>query len=349
MSNCRITSTRNDAINKILVVTPRLVGDTIMTQSLLRLIKQQDPTCSIDVLSRIELHDLLKHMPEVDNCLVSPFKSGELQLFDRFKSAKEISKKLYKQVYVIPHSFKSAMVPFLANIPIRTGRFSRMCGILLNDARKTGYEKLNMVKCLASLGIPKNSELPTPFPFPKLSLTKKQLRETLEKLEITVPQKPILAICPGAATSVTKRYPTSHFAEVAKAKKKDSWEVWILGGPNEAVAAQEIQKYSFDICTDFTGKTSLSDAIALLSLAKVTVANDSGLMHIASALDGAVVAIYGATPPEFAPPLTNRGKSLFLNLDCTPCRKEKCRFENIKCLYNLRPELVIQAIDELSQ
>jgi heptosyltransferase-2 len=334
-------------MNKVLIIAAAFVGDTVMAQTLFKIIKQQDPTCSIDVLAATELHHLLKHMPEVDNCLTNTIKRHRLQLFNRFKLAKEISKKTYTHVYIMPTSFKSAIIPFLANIPIRTGQPGELRHILLNNIILGAGNKETMISRLAELGKTTANQLPTILPLPKLHLSKKQLEETLNKLKINIPQKPILAICPGSASGTTKCWPTTHFATVAKTLKNAGWEVWILGGPSEVVAAQEIQTYSNNICLDLTNKTNLSDAVALLSLAKVTVANDSGLMHIASALDKAVVAIYGSTPPKFAPPLTNSGKSLSLNLACSPCKKPKCKFQHIKCLQDLRPELVLQAINEL--
>ena len=335
-------------MNRVLIIAPPMVGDMVMSQALLKLLKQQDPSCSIDIFSIATLHDLLKHMPEVDNYLTCPFKHGELQLLERFKVAKAIKEKMYTHAYIIPSSFKSAIIPFLANIPIRIGRLGESRYFVINNIRQAVTTKRTAVKLLVSLGVSNDSDLPTPMPRPKLSLSQKHLEKTLNKLKIDTPRKPILTICPGAAFGKAKRWPTSHFAQIAKKKKNDGWEVWILGGPDEVVAAQEIQILSNNICTDFTGKTDLSDAIALLSLSTVTVANDSGLMHIAASLDKAVVAIYGPTSPEFAPPLTNKTRSLSLNLACSPCRKPKCKLQHMKCLNDLHPTLVLQAIEELS-
>lgn len=201
-----------------------------------------------------------------------------------------------------------------------------------------------MVERFIALGVNANEKLPKTLLLPKLQVSTKQVKTTLKRLKIALPQKPILAICPGAEYGITKRWPTAYFAEIAKVKKKEGWEIWIFGGPKDKILAREIQTQSNNICLDLTGKTNLGEAIELLSGAKAAITNDSGLMHVAAALSLPLVAIYGSSSPKFTPPLTDKAKILSLNLSCSPCMKRKCVLKHMKCLNDLKPKLILQAI-----
>ena len=331
---------------KILVIAPPWVGDMVMTQALLRLLKKQNPDCSIDVFAIPMLHPLLQHMPEVDNCLISPFKHGELKLFERFKVGKSLRNSGYIHAYLIPNSFKSALIPFFAKIPVRTGWRGEQRYFLVNDMRILCKEKLPlMVERLVALGYGANEALSKPMLLPQLQVSAEQLNLVLDKFKISLLKKPILVLCPGAEYGPAKRWPPTYFAEVANAKKNEGWEIWILGGPKDQAAAREIQEQCHNTCIDFTGKTDMGEVVDLLSLATVVVANDSGLMHVAAALHKPLIAIYGSSSSAYTPPLSNSPlRILSLNLSCSPCFERECPLEHTKCLNDLKPDLVLKSI-----
>lgn len=332
---------------KVLVIAPAWVGDLVMSQTLLKLIKTQNPNCSIDVFANKALHPILEYMPEVDNCLTSSFTHGELKLFNRWAIAKKLRRNFYTHAYILPNSWKSALLPYCAYIPLRTGWCGELRYILLNDIRTSVPKTALMVERFAKLALKSNEQLPQPLPTPQLQVPTKKLDLTLNHFKITQSQKPILALCPGAEYGIAKRWPTTHFAKVAQIKKNEGWEIWILGGPKDKTIAQEIQTHSNNICLNLVGKTTLQEAIELLSLTTTVVTNDSGLMHIAAALNRPIVAIYGSSSSNFTPPLTNKAKILTLNLPCSPCFKRKCPLKHMKCLNDLQPKLVLRAINEL--
>jgi heptosyltransferase-2 len=246
---------------------------------------------------------------------------------------------------VLPNSFKSALIPFWANIPIRTGWRGEFRYILLNNI-KVGVEKIPlMVERFVALGA-KSGEL-LPKPLPQLYVSQKKVDAVLESLNVDSPKKPILVLCPGAEYGEAKRWPTAYFAKLAEIKKSEGWDVWIFGGAKDESIAQEIQAQCDNICFSFAGKTNLSEAIMLMSLAAVVVANDTGLMHVAAALNRPLVAVYGSSSPGFTPPLIEKAKILSLNLPCSPCFKRECPLKHTKCLRDLHPELVLQSINEL--
>jgi heptosyltransferase II len=320
---------------KILIIGPAWVGDMVMAQSLFRLIKQQNPASEIDVIASDWTRALLDRMPEINAVISSPFKHGELSIFKRWQFGKSLRANNYHQAIVLPNTWKSAIVPFAAKIPLRTGWLGESRYVLLNDVRVLDEKKLPiMVQRFAALGLPKNTKLPDQIPNPKLMVKSYTTLST---------HKPVLAICPGGEFGPSKRWPTNYFAEVAKHYLTKNWDVMIFGSEKDQYLAEEINHLTDKCCKNLCGKTSLAEAIDLLSCASLVITNDSGLMHIAAALDKPLVAIYGSTDPKFTPPLSNNAKIVSIELDCRPCFKRDCPLKHHRCMRDLAPQLVIQA------
>jgi len=336
----------NQHNEKILIVAPSWVGDMVMAQALLRLIKRKIPNCIIDVLASPMLHPLLRRMPEVNDCLVSPFHHGDLKLMARFKIAQNLRKNFYTKAYVLPNSFKSALIPFWAKIPRRIGWLGEARFILLNEPRFLVKKKLSlMVERFVALADAKSEPLLEATLLPRLQISVEQLDFAMQRLQLSLPSRPILALCPGAEYGPAKRWPASYFGELAKAKIEEGWEVWLFGSTKDKKMSQEIQEHCGGVCIDLIGKTDLGEAIDLLSLATVVVTNDSGLMHIAAALSKPLIAIYGSTSPKFVSPLSNnKFRTLVSNLPCSPCCERECPLQHTKCLYDIKPEVVLKAI-----
>jgi heptosyltransferase-2 len=165
-------------------------------------------------------------------------------------------------------------------------------------------------------------------------------------------QRPILALAPGAEFGDSKQWPAEHFASLANAMLVQGWQVWIFGSANDALAAEsilaDIEPQFLDHCHNLAGATSLGQAIDLLSLAETVVSNDSGLMHIAAALQRRLVAVYGSTSSEFTPPLAEQVELLATDIECRPCFKRVCPYGHRRCLTELLPEKAIQAVKDLN-
>ncbi|HVV68136.1 MAG TPA: lipopolysaccharide heptosyltransferase II [Gammaproteobacteria bacterium] len=334
---------------KILVVAPAWVGDMVMTQTLFQVIKQQHPDAIIDVLAPAWTQGLLERMPEVHQSFISAFKHGELRLWQRLQLARQLRSNHYSQVIILPNSFKSALIPFFSAIPQRTawrGEWPRFC--LVNDARTLDEQHLPlMVQRFAALGLPKNACLPDPLPMPLLNISSEKLNAALQKLQLPLPKRPLLALAPGAEFGPSKRWPASHFAEVAKAKLAQNWDVWLFGSGNDSAITQEIYKLTDGKVVDLTGKTTLAEAVDLLSLATAVISNDSGLMHIAAALKKPLVAIYGSTSPKFTPPLSDKVVIVSLDLSCSPCFQRVCPLGHWRCMLDLKPEEILAGLERL--
>lgn|SRR3990167_3375907 len=331
---------------KILIVGPSWVGDMMMAQVLFQLLRQQNPTAIIHVLAPKWSHALLARMPEINHAIELPFGHGAFQLKKRFEFAKTLRVEQYDQAIVIPNSWKSALIPFFAKIPKRTGWCGEYRFGLLNDVRYLNKKELPlMVQRMAALAYSNSALMPANLPTPKLTTCithEKNRTALLQKYSLTA-DKPILALCPGAEFGPSKIWPSYHYATVANQKIKEGFSVWIFGSPNDCAIANDIQNHTDNHCENLVGKTTLSDAVDLLSLAHCVVTNDSGLMHVAAALNRDVVAIYGSTSPDFTPPLSDKAKILKLNLDCQPCFQRHCPLKHHHCMTQLLPEQVLKA------
>lgn len=331
--------------HKFLVVGPSWVGDMVMAQSLFIALKNSHPNCRIDVLAPSWTLSLLERMPEVTKAIAMPLPRGKFALMERIKLGKSLRPEAYDQAILLPNSWKSAIPPLFANIPVRTGYIGECRWGLLNDVRKLDKKLLTMtVQRFVALGLPKDATLPPEYPAPSLLISRERQQAVIDKFNLA-PSPQILALCPGAEYGPAKRWPPGYYAEVARHKIGQGWQVWLFGSEKDKADAAEINKACSGLCTDFTGRTSLAEAVDLMSLADTVVSNDSGLMHVAAALDKKLVAIYGSSDPGFTPPLNGKAQVISLNLDCAPCFKRECPLGHSNCLTGITPDRVLDLIN----
>jgi heptosyltransferase-2 len=335
---------------QVLIVGPAWVGDMVMAQSLFKVLQAQRPQAAIDVLAPAWSLPLLERMPEVRRAIAMPLGHGSLQLGVRRRLGHELRATGYTQSILLPNSLKSALVPWFARIPLRTGWRGEMRYGLLNDLRRLDKQRYPlMVQRFVALAYPEGAALPAPLPNPALAIDGKRREALLQKFALG--GAPFLALCPGAEFGPSKRWPEKHYAAVAAAMIERGWRVALFGSGNDrAVAENIVQRISpgaRDQLVDLAGHTKLEEAVDLLSAAAAVVSNDSGLMHIAASVGVPLVVVYGSTSPAFTPPLAERVRILQIPVDCGPCFQRECPLGHLKCLETLYPEQVLRAIDEL--
>ncbi len=331
---------------KLLIVGPAWVGDMVMAHTLFQLLKQQSPFARLAVMAPVWSKALLDRMPEVDTALLMPLGHGALQLKRRYQLGCQLREQQYDHAIVLPNSFKSALIPFFAKIPQRTGWLGEMRYGLLNDYRHLDKARYPlMVSRFAALAYPPDAVLPS-LPRPCLKVAEASVQAAVEKFHLKR-TRPILILCPGAEFGPAKQWPAAHYAVLAQTKLQLGWQVWLMGSEKDQAQTVLIQTMTGQRCLNLAGKTSLAEAVDILSLADMVVSNDSGLMHIAAALNRPVVAVYGATDPGFTPPGGMHVKTLSLKLACSPCFKRTCPLTHLNCMKQLSPERVISAVDEL--
>lgn len=332
------------ADNKILIIGPSWVGDMVLAQSLFKVLKEKNPAIAIEVGAPGWTLPLLGRMPEVSQTIPLPFSHGKLDLSNRFKIGKRLRGR-YTQAILLTNSLKSAIMPFMARIPCRTGFLGEYRYGLLNDIRPLDKEKLpRTVDRFVALGLKPEQSLHTPIPAPSLVADNLNALLALQRLGRVLPQTRVLGLCPGAEYGRAKRWPAEYYAEVAIEALKKGWEVWLFGSQKDIEVTVSINALTKNRCLDLGGKTSLGEAIDLMSLTDTVVSNDSGLMHIAAALGKKVIAIFGSSNPHHTPPMSKEAVILYLGLDCSPCFARECPLGHMNCLKEIKPVSVIGSI-----
>lgn len=364
---------------RVLVVAPQWVGDAILSLPLLeQLANEYD---QVDVLAVPAVESVYRCTAHVHRVVVAPFAHGQLQWRLRWRVARELRGQ-YCTAIVLPNSLKSALVPWLAGIPVRRGMIGESRFILLNQrirpptpaahhnvaaqghsarAAKTlsRAPMLDHYLALADHPIPAAAIDRRGAHRPRMAVPSSLQSATAMADGTGLPaeavalwmQRPLLALCPGAEFGPAKQWPAEHFARVAKdwVQRGATHGVIVLGGPNDiavgnAIATQaDLGSALINLC----GKTSLLQAFAWMAAARLAVSNDSGLMHAAAALNIPVVGLFGSSDPGHTPPHSPRARAVSLHLSCSPCFQRTCPLGTTACLYELMPDRVVAEINGL--
>ncbi len=332
-----------------LVIAPSWIGDAVLSQPLLARLARQRPASAIDVFAPKWVLPVYRRMAEVSQAIENPFGHGQLALSQRRRVGRSLASRGYERAYVLPNSFKSALVPWFAGIGTRVGYTGEMRYGLLTDRRPLDKQRLPlMVERFAWLAQSSDSALERPVSQPRLSVATNEFGAAWQRLGLRKPQR-LACFCPGAEYGPAKRWPVQHFADLATRLNDKGYAVWLLGSAADKAVGEDIANASGGKATNLCGATNLDEAIVLLSGAHLVVTNDSGLMHIASALDRPTIAIYGSSSPAFTPPLSDAARVVKLDLPCSPCFARTCPLKHFDCMVKLNPDTVVQQIEELER
>lgn len=341
---------------KILVIGPSWVGDMMMSQSLYRTLKAEHPTAEIDVMAPAWCRPLLARMPEVNQALSMPLGHGALALGERRRLGRALRANGYDRAYVLPNSFKSALVPFFAQVPQRTGWRGEMRYGLLNDIRvldKAAFPL--MVQRYVALAYDKQrihraEDLPQPLLWPQLQVSDEEIAETTAAFNLT-DHRPIIGFCPGAEFGPAKRWPHYHYAQLAQMLIDQGYQIALFGSAKDHEAGEQIRAALDDdargFCMNLAGETQLEQAVILLASCQAVVSNDSGLMHVAAALNKPLIALYGPSSPDFTPPLSDKAKVIRLISGYHKIRKGDADQGYHQSLIDIQPQQVLDALTPL--
>lgn len=338
---------------RILVVGPSWVGDMVMAQALFAELRRRDPECRIDVLAPDWSRPLLERMPEVHQALSLPFGHGDLCLRERRQFGRAL-RGHYDQAIVLPNTFKSALIPWWAGIARRTGWRGEMRYGLLNDLRVLDEARYRlMVQRFVALAHERHAPAPERDQLTPPRLTVDTSAADRARTDLGLPSnRPVLGLCPGAEFGPSKRWPESYYAAAATERLEQGWQVWIFGSPSDREVAETIRtavpERRRGLVHVLAGETTLAEAVDLLAGAEAVISNDSGLMHIAAALNRPLVAVYGSSSPDFTPPLHPDSEIVRLGLDCSPCFQRECPLVHHNCMQQLEPALVTAALQRVT-
>jgi len=337
-------------MHRILIIAPNWIGDAVMSQPLLAIIKTSYPNAVIDVLATPWVAPVYRACSEVAELIEADLRHGQLQWGLRRALAAQIKKRDYASCYVLPNSLKSALIPWLANIPVRIGYQGELRRFLLTETKANSpkTQRTPMVEHYANLCAPsRNSD--AAIRLPQLTPTASVLEAARTRLQAAgIQTDALVVLCPGAEYGPSKRWPASHFAALAQSilATKPTASVVLLGSSSDRVIGETIvsEVTSQDRIFNWCGATSLDEAIAIISLCSKVVSNDSGLMHIAAALHVPQVAIFGSSDPSHTPPNSAKATVISLHLPCSPCHQRECPLGHLNCLNQISPKRVFAAL-----
>jgi heptosyltransferase-2 len=337
---------------RLLVISPNWIGDAVMAQPLLQRLRAAHPGWPIDVLAPPPVAPVWRQMREVDEVIQTTFRHGALQLRERWRLARELKRRGYEAAYVLPNTIKYALIPWFAGIERRIGYKGESRHGLINVMHHDDVPPRPMVPFYAALANAPGAPL-VPAPKPALQVTPAQVAAACAKAGLA-PERPLVVFAPGAEFGSAKRWPPGHFAALAQAVVAGlpQAQVALLGSPKDRPVCDEIVAAvagtpAAPAVVNVAGQTSLAEAVALIGHAAAVVSNDSGLLHVASSLDRPVVAIYGPTDPDHAPPFSTVAAALSLRLECSPCRQRECPLGHHDCMRKLDAGTVWQILQPM--
>lgn len=319
----------------------------VMAQSLFIALKQREPDVKIDVVAPDWSLPLIARMPEVRQGIGLSIGHGELKLKQRLQAGRALRNIQYRQAIVLPRSLKSALLPFFARVPVRTGYRGEYRYGLINDMRGMPDLLDQTVKCFVALGLPADVK-PGPdigelCPRPRLNVDTMNQAGKMESLGLDR-NIPAISIMPGAEYGPAKQWPVESYAELIVRLADQGLQSWLLGSMKDRQVADKIVQLAGGKGVNLCGQTSLPDAVDLIAHTRLAVSNDSGLMHIAAAVDCPVVAIYGSSSPLYTPPLSDRAAVMYRGIECSPCFQRECPYGHYRCLKEITVSDVMQAV-----
>jgi heptosyltransferase-2 len=329
-----------------LIIAPQWIGDAVMSEPLLARLGERGEQLTVAALPWVG--PVYRAMPQVGEVIELPFAHGRLDWAERRRVAATLRGR-FDAAYVLPNSLKSALIPWLAGIPKRSGYQGESRYVLLNRRLPNPPGRPPMVAFYSALA-------GEPAPADKNPQLRPQLRfdaGVLEAAARSVDVRPgaYWAFAPGAEYGPAKCWPAEHYTELARAlAAAHGLPILLLGSGKELALCEQIAQHAGGACRVLAGKTSLLDAMALIGGSRGVVSNDSGLMHVAAAFGVPQVAVFGSTSPEHTPPLNPKARVLWLKeelqLDCAPCFDRVCRFGHTRCLTGVSPQRVETALAE---
>ncbi len=327
---------------RILIVAPSWVGDAILSEPLVARLATLHENAGIDVLAPAWCAPIYARMRGIGHTFDSTLRHGKLDLSQRRTLARTLSAEGYARSIILPNSWKSALVPWLARIPRRTGYLGEMRFGVVNDRRRLDRDALpRLVDRYSALA--EDSGGPAPPAGPPILVPDAANREAAVRALGLQLDRGIAILCPGAEFGPAKRWPPEHFARLARTLLSEGHDVWLLGSPNDKPSIAAVLAEAGDAggaIRDLSGRTDLGTAIDLLSLATVVVSNDSGLMHAAAAVGAPLVALFGSSSPVYTPPMSATAKIARIDIACSPCFKRECPLGHFRCMRELSPDAV---------
>lgn len=329
------------------------LGDAIMSLPAMYALKEYYPDTRISVFTPDKLAFLYQHVPCVSKVISFQKKTGFEGVRERLKCVNALKAEAFDGAIIFPNSFDSALMPFLAGIPVRTGFSLNARSLMLTkplsppDDFFKEHHSQHYLRIVREFSGVNESMDPTRY-FPLLRFESSIPEETRKLLDQLIPgyQRPLVALCPGAEYGPAKKWPKEYYREIAeRVCGEANGTALILGTPKESEEGLEMVK-GMNRAFSLAGKTDLPDFIRILAFCDFMVTNDSGAMHMAGALNVPGVAVFGSTEPGATKAL-GPIEVCYEKEPCSPCFERVCPLGHTRCLTKITPDQVWKTLSGL--
>ncbi|MFZ5760886.1 MAG: lipopolysaccharide heptosyltransferase II [Thermodesulfobacteriota bacterium] len=327
-------SLREYAPAKILIRSTNWIGDAIMTTPAVRTIRENFPAAEITMLAQPWMADVFAASPHVDRLLFYDKKDRHRGIGGLLRLSRQLRKEGFDMAILLQNAFEAAFLVAMAGIPVRAGyrRDARSPllthGVDIRSEVRRMHQVFYYQDLLAGLGlVPGSNEL-------FLQLREEDLAFAARmKQELAAPL--VVGLNPGASFGPAKCWPAERYGQLA-AMLHDEYgaKCFVFGTRADAATIGTIVRHGPAFITGLAGRTSLGQAMALISLCDAFVTNDSGLMHVAAATRTPLVAIFGSTDAVATGPFSDRAVVVQKELGCRPCLKKTCAAD-FRCMLDI--------------
>jgi heptosyltransferase-2 len=282
---------KTEVTEKTLIVSPTWLGDCLMAMPAVQGLKEKIPGTNITILSKKGMVGLWQLNDSIDDVVTMPLATGEM-----FRLACELRGRHFVRAYILPNSFRSALIPFVAKIPERIGMPGHFRGMMLTEIRKPGtglHQSQEYGELTGTVNLLSRTA--------RISASNEATKK-MNDLLLSDGQKPI-ALMPGAAFGAEKRWAPENYIEVARELSRSGYRFVLLGSSSERDICARIAEAISNNCLNLAGETSIDELTAALSCSRLVLANDSGGAHLAAAIGATVLVIFGVTDPGKTAPL----------------------------------------------
>ena len=336
---------RPDNISRIVVRAPNWVGDAVMSVAAFRELRSLFPNAHITVVSKPGTADVFRGADFVDEVLVYE-RHGLSSFWQQVRKWKE---RRFDLALLFQNAFEAAALSFLARVPQRLGYDTERRAFMLNNPvavpswkneRHEIFYYLNLVNELERklLGTPGHEVSEPQF---QIEVSPERKKDALKFLTGTDAGKPLVLLCPGSVNSRAKRWQAERYAALADQLAEFGATVALIGSPGELEVSKEVADSAKQPPVLLTGKTSVAEVAALISVADVLVTNDTGPAHIGAAVGTPTLVVLGPTNPLTTRPYGSAGEIIRHPPDCAPCMLRECPIDH-RCMTAITPEEVFQ-------
>jgi heptosyltransferase-2 len=323
-------------VRQIVVRTPNWVGDAVMSIPALRELRRLFLHAQITLAAPAGAADVFKDADFADDVL--EIRRGTTATI---ANARKWRQRRFDLAVLFQNAFAAAATSFLARVPIRIGYDTERRGVLLTTAvplpgwANKRHESFYYLNIVAELQRALFDFAPIPAMKPRFDLSVSPERKAAAR-EILVQAgwqigKPLAILCPGSINSRAKRWPAEKYAELADRFTEYGTAVGLIGSPAETGVSHEVSAAAKSTLLMLTGKTTVAEAVAIISLADVLVANDTGPAHIGAALNTPTLVIFGPTNPLTTYPMSRAAEIIRRPPDCAPCMLRDCPIDH-RCM-----------------